>query len=155
MPAYVVEKVAHALNVDKKAVNGSRVLVLGVAYKRDIDDMRESPALDVMRLLEEQGADVCYHDPLIASFREGDRELHSVPLTKKEVETADCIVIITDHRGVDYQLLMDHAALVVDSRNVMSKYTPTRARIVSMAGGLAVGEQWPGSQTATMSGRSH
>jgi UDP-N-acetyl-D-glucosamine dehydrogenase len=155
MPAYVVEKVAHALNVDRKAVNGSRVLVLGVAYKRDIDDMRESPALDVMRLLEEQGADVCYHDPLIASFREGDRELHSVPLTKKEVEAADCIVIITDHRGVDYQLLMDHAAVVVDSRNVMSKYAPTRARIVAMAGGLAVGEPWPGSTAATTSGRSH
>src|SRR5438552_5600727 len=70
MPAFVVEKVSHALNEDRKPVNGSRILVIGVAYKRDIDDVRESPALDVMRLLEEQGAEVDFHDPYIASVRE-------------------------------------------------------------------------------------
>ena len=134
MPAYVVEKVARGLNQDRKAVNGSRVLVMGIAYKRDIDDVRESPALDVIRLLEEQGAEVVFHDPYIRTFREDGHVRSGIEkLTKEEVQKADAVVIVTDHRNVDYQFLMDNAALIVDSRNVTSKLRQTRARVVTLA----------------------
>jgi len=117
MPALVVERVAHSLNMRRKPVNGSRVLVIGVAYKKDIDDMRESPALDVIRLLEEQSADVFYHDPFVPSFVDDGRERKSVELTNSELRGADAVVIITDHSGVDYQRIVDIAATVVDTRN--------------------------------------
>jgi UDP-N-acetyl-D-glucosamine dehydrogenase len=133
MPAYVVAKVAHALNEDRKAVNGSRVLVIGVAYKRDIDDVRESPALDVIRLLEADGAEVVYHDPYIPTVREEGHTWESVSLTNEEIEMADAVVIVTDHKTIDYQRLVDRAALIVDTRNATAKTTRTRARIVSLS----------------------
>jgi UDP-N-acetyl-D-glucosamine dehydrogenase len=133
MPAYVVEKVTHALNADRKPVNGSRILVLGVAYKRDIDDVRESPALDVIRLLEEQGATVEFHDPFISSFREDGNIRSSVELTADAVAATDAVVVITDHRNVDYQMVMDQAQLIVDSRNVTRGLIKTKARVVSLA----------------------
>ncbi len=117
MPALVVERVAQALNTDRKPVNGSRILVLGVAYKKDIDDMRESPALDVIRMLEEQGAKVNYHDPHVASFREDGHEHHSVDLTDNELTSADAVVVITDHTSIDYQRVVDLSRVVVDTRN--------------------------------------
>lgn len=132
MPDFVVEKIAHALNEDRKAVNGSRVLVLGIAYKRDIDDMRESPALDVMRLLEARGASVAYHDPFVASFREDGHEASSVALTKDELAKADAVVIITDHTAVDYQFVVDHASLIVDTRNALAKAKPSKARVIPL-----------------------
>jgi len=133
MPAFVVEKVAHALNADRKPVNGSKILVLGVAYKRDIDDVRESPALDVMRLLEGQGAIVQFHDPFIPIVREDGHEHHGVDLTTKLLESADAVVVVTDHKSVDYQFVMDHASLIVDSRNVTKKLVKTKARVVSLS----------------------
>jgi len=133
MPAFVVEKVAHALNAQRKPVNGSRILVLGVAYKRDIDDVRESPALDVIRLLEEQGAAVSFHDPFISTVKEDDHTLHGVELTAAVLKEADAVVIVTDHRSVDYQFVMDNAALIVDSRNVMSGLIQTKAQVVTLA----------------------
>ena len=133
MPEYVVRKVARALNDDQRSVKGSRVLILGIAYKRDVDDMRESPALDVMRLLEERGAQVDYHDPWVASFREDGHSKSGVPLDRNVLERADAVVIITDHSGVDYQLVADHARLVVDTRNAMSKLKSSRARIVPLS----------------------
>ncbi|HVZ77079.1 MAG TPA: nucleotide sugar dehydrogenase [Gemmatimonadaceae bacterium] len=133
MPAYVVEKAVHALNEDRKAANGSRALVLGVAYKRDIDDVRESPALDVMRLLEQLGADVVFHDPYIDTIREDGHELHGVALTDAELERADVVLVITDHSTIDYQRVADRASLVVDSRNAMTRTSPSRARVVSLA----------------------
>ncbi len=139
MPQFVVEKVAWALNDDRKALRGSRVLVLGVAYKRDIDDMRESPALDVMRLLEERGAEVSYHDPHIPSFREDGHEMHGVPLTDALLDTADAVVVITDHKAVDYQRVVDRAALVVDTRNVTARLKPGRARLVTLTSSRPVG----------------
>ena len=117
MPILVVERIAQALNSDRKPVNGSKVLVLGVAYKKDIDDMRESPALDVIRMLEEQGAKVAYHDPHVASFREDGHEHHSVDLTDSELSSADAVVIITDHSSIDYQRVVDLSRVVVDTRN--------------------------------------
>jgi UDP-N-acetyl-D-glucosamine dehydrogenase len=133
MPAVVVRKVAQALNEEKKAVNGSRVLVLGVAYKKDIDDVRESPALDVIRLLETQGARVSYHDPFVPKFREDGHEHESVALTDKEIESADAVVIVTDHSSVDYQRVVDLAGVVVDTRNATAKLTKGKGRIVSLA----------------------
>ena len=132
MPDFVVEKVAWALNDDGKAVKGANVLVLGVAYKKDIDDMRESPALDVMRRLETRGAHVTYHDPHVPSFREDGHEMHGVALTDAALDAADAVVVITDHAAVDYQRVADRARLIVDSRNVMSRVRPSGARIVTL-----------------------
>ena len=132
MPDFVVEKVAWALNDDGKAVKGAKVLVLGVAYKKDIDDIRESPALDVIRRLETRGATVTYHDPHIPSFREDGHEMVGVALSDAVLEAADAVVVITDHAGVDYQRVADRAGLVVDSRNVMSRTRPGRARVVTL-----------------------
>ena len=117
MPALVVQRVAQALNEQRKPVNGSRILVLGVAYKRDIDDIRESPALDVIRLLEERGAEVVYHDPHVPSLREDGHERLSVPFSDAELARADAVVIVTDHSSVDYQRVVDVAPVVVDTRN--------------------------------------
>ena len=139
MPAYVVAKVAQALNEERKAVNGSRVLVVGVAYKPDIDDIRESPALDVMRLLEQDGAEVVFHDPYIRSYREDGHARAGVDLTAEELRRADAVVIVTNHRKIDYQMLMDHAALIVDSRNAMARTIKTRARVVSLSNPRAAG----------------
>ncbi len=139
MPDYVVEKVARALNDDRKAVNGSRVLVIGVAYKKDIDDMRESPALDVIRLLEQRGASVVYHDPYVPHYREDGEVRDGVALTPDELRSADAVVIVTDHTSVDWSLVMDHAGLVVDTRNAIARWrgaTPReggRARVVPLA----------------------
>jgi UDP-N-acetyl-D-glucosamine dehydrogenase len=133
MPALVVEKVALALNGDRKSVNGSNVLVLGVAYKRDIDDVRESPALDVIRLLEEQGANVTFHDPFIATVREDGHMRHGVALTAATIGATDAVVVVTDHSNVDYQLVMDNAKVIVDSRNVTRNLVKTNARVVGLA----------------------
>jgi len=133
MPAFVVEKVTLALNADKKPVNGSKILVLGVAYKRDIDDVRESPALDVIRLLEEHGAIVSFHDPFIAVVREDGHERQGVPLTPERLVESDAVVVVTDHRAIDYQLIMDNASLIVDTRNVTKGLVKTKARVVSLS----------------------
>ena len=133
MPAVVVRKVAQALNEERKAVNGSRVLVLGVAYKKDINDMRESPALDVIRLLEQQGAEVRYHDPYVPKFREDGHEHSSVPLSDDELAKSDAVVIVTDHSNVDYQRVVHLAKVVVDTRNATAKLAKGKGRIVSLA----------------------
>ncbi|HJQ12683.1 MAG TPA: nucleotide sugar dehydrogenase [Gemmatimonadaceae bacterium] len=133
MPALVVRKVAQALNEERKAVNGSRVLVLGVAYKKDIDDMRESPALDVIRLLEQQGAEVRYHDPYVPRFREDGHEHSSVPLSDEELMNSDAVVIVTDHTRIDYQRVVHLAKVVVDTRNATAKLAKGKGRIVSLA----------------------
>jgi UDP-N-acetyl-D-glucosamine dehydrogenase len=133
MPAFVVEKVTLALNAQRKPVNGSRILVLGVAYKRDIDDVRESPALDVIRLLEEHGAIVSFHDPFISRIVEDGHELHGVDLTAPMLKETDAVVIVTDHRSVDYQFVMDNASLIVDSRNITSGLMQTKAQVVTLA----------------------
>jgi UDP-N-acetyl-D-glucosamine dehydrogenase len=135
MPYFVVEKVARGLNDDRRSVNGSRVLILGVAYKRNINDMRESPALDVMRILEEQGAEVDYHDPHIPSFSEEGHARESVDLTDEALAAADAVVIVTDHAAIDYQRVVDHARLVVDTRNATRNTRPGRGRVVPLSAG--------------------
>jgi UDP-N-acetyl-D-glucosamine dehydrogenase len=128
MPQYVADKVTEALNSQSKAVRGSTVLVLGVSYKRDIDDVRESPALDVMAVLHDKGAEVRYHDPYVPRLpaREwrGDRDLESVALTPAALSAADCVVIVTDHRAFDYGLITKGSQLIVDSRNAIKAAHP-------------------------------
>jgi UDP-N-acetyl-D-glucosamine dehydrogenase len=119
MPEYWVARVADRLNDQGKAVRRSNVLVVGVAYKKDIDDIRESPALDVIRLLEQRGAVVSFHDPHVARLHEDGVELTSVPLSAETLRAADCVVIVTDHSSIDYGLIAREAKLVVDTRHAL------------------------------------
>jgi UDP-N-acetyl-D-glucosamine dehydrogenase len=117
MPEHVVDLVADALNRRGTAVRGSRVLVLGVAYKADIDDTRESPSLDIMQTLRDRGARVEYSDPHVPALTFGGRRLASVPLTPARLRSYDCVVVATAHRALPYGLILKHAAAVVDTRN--------------------------------------
>ena len=121
MPHFVVDKVQNALNEHTKPVKGSHVHVAGVAYKRDIDDVRESPALDVILLLEKRGARVTYSDPYVASIRLDGRQMNATDLLPSAAE-ADCVVIVTDHAGFDYRGLVDASKLIVDTRNALKKF---------------------------------
>ena len=124
MPHFVVDKIAEALNRDRKALNGSTVLILGLAYKRDIDDIRESPSLDVMTVLRERGARVIYTDPFVpqlpARAWHGGEDLTSQPLTPVSIAAAACVAILTEPRGVDYQWVLQSAPLIVDTRNAIA-----------------------------------
>ena len=117
MPHFVVTKVQNALNDHSKAVKGSKIHIMGVAYKRDIDDVRESPALDVIHLLRKRGAEVVYSDPFVPEIRLEDHVMKTVPAT--QVADADCVVIITDHKGFDYGALVQNSKLIVDTRNAL------------------------------------
>jgi UDP-N-acetyl-D-glucosamine dehydrogenase len=119
MPRYVVGKVQDALNEQRKPLKGSKVLILGAAYKPDVDDLRESPALDVIGLLRQKGAEVSYHDPYIPCITQDDWNLASVPDLRESTRSADCVVIVTDHKVYDYADILENAALVVDSRNAL------------------------------------
>ena len=121
MPVFWVRQAIEALNRHSRSMRGSKVLVLGVAYKKDIDDMRESPALDIIRLLEQQGAQVSYHDPHVTSFSENGHDFHSVPLTEAAVAEADCVLVVTDHTAIDFPMVQRKARLVVDTRNAMGR----------------------------------
>ena len=118
MPHFVADKVQTALNDRGKAVKGSRIHILGVAYKRDIDDVRESPALDIIHLLMRRGAQVTYSDPYVPSIKVDGVELSAVKLNG-ELSKSDCVVIITDHSGVPYDAVLRKARLVVDTRNAL------------------------------------
>jgi UDP-N-acetyl-D-glucosamine dehydrogenase len=132
MPYYVVDLVMDALNEDGKALKGSKVGVLGMAYKRDIDDVRESPALDIHELLEEKGAHVTFNDPFVPSVRlSGDRISRSVELTTQWLAEQDCILLITDHSAYDIDFILKHARLVVDTRN-KTKGAAGNARVVRL-----------------------
>jgi UDP-N-acetyl-D-glucosamine dehydrogenase len=121
MPVFWVRKLAEALNDEGKPVRGMSVLVIGVAYKKDIEDLRESPALDILRLLEDQGARVSYHDPYVPRFEENGHRYESVPLTQATVAAADCVMIVTDHDVLDYGMIRANARRVVDTRNALTR----------------------------------
>ncbi|MEW6566765.1 MAG: nucleotide sugar dehydrogenase [Chloroflexota bacterium] len=120
MPRYVVERLQDVLNGAGKPLRGSRILVLGVAYKPDVSDMRESPAVDVIGLLREKGAVVEYHDPHVPAIEEEGLDLRSVPDLTAAARRADCVVIITNHRAIDYPALAQVAPLIFDTRNAMA-----------------------------------
>ncbi len=133
MPAYVIGRVVEALNRDRKPLSGSLVLVLGAAYKKDVDDPRESPAFELMERLEAGGAIVAYNDPHIPTLppmRRHSIRLDSTPLTAETLASQDCVLICTDHSGYDWQFVVDHAPLVVDTRNATRGTKDGRARIV-------------------------
>ena len=123
MPHYVRELVIRALNRQGKALNGAKVLLLGVAYKKDVSDMRESPAVKIVELLDKSQVEVVYHDPHVPVFEEGHLTLHSVELTPEVLAEADCVVIVTDHSSFDYEFIVEHAQMVVDTRNTTAKIT--------------------------------
>ena len=130
MPQWVVAKVADALNARKKALRGSRILALGIAYKRDVDDMRESPSVFVMENLRDRGAVVEYSDPNVPVFpkmREHHFDLKSVELTREALASYDCVVLLTDHSDFDYRLILDAAPLIVDTRG---RYREPAANVV-------------------------
>lgn len=130
MPEWVVSKVADALNDRQKALKGSRILALGIAYKRDVDDMRESPSVFVMEHLRDRGADVAYSDPNVPTFpkmREHHFDLESVELTPETIASFDALVLLTDHSDFDYNMLLEHAALIVDTRG---KYREFHKKVV-------------------------
>ena len=119
MPEHVVTRVAEALNAHRKPVNGSRVHVLGVAYKRDIDDVRESPALDIIELLTRRGAVVTYSDPFVPEIDHGPHQLTAVPIDRALAAGGDCAVIVTDHKAFDYPRIVEAFPVIVDTRNAL------------------------------------
>jgi UDP-N-acetyl-D-glucosamine dehydrogenase len=122
MPHHVVNRVFEALNINKKCVNGSKILIMGVSYKEGIDDTRESPAFDIMLLLEQYGAEVSFYDPYVERL-EGASELERIEYTKENLVEMDCAIIVTGHKEIDYGLLVDHCELIFDSRNVLKGMT--------------------------------
>jgi UDP-N-acetyl-D-glucosamine dehydrogenase len=118
MPYYVVEKTVDALSSCRKPLNGSKVLVLGIAYKRDIDDLRESPALTIIELLRQRGAEVDYNDPFFPSVGKGRHyDLNMTSASLEDIRSYDCVLIVTDHSAYDYQQIVNEAQLVIDTRN--------------------------------------
>jgi UDP-N-acetyl-D-glucosamine dehydrogenase len=132
MPEHVVGLVAEALNEAGRALNGARVLVLGVAYKRDIDDVRESPALDVMVELAARKANVSYHDPHVARVALDGQTYESQALSAQALAAADCVVIATDHTGFDWGFVRQHARLIIDTRNALRGVPAGAARVVKL-----------------------
>ncbi len=132
MPEFVVERVTGALNDAGRAVRSARIAVLGAAYKPDIDDVRESPALDVIHLLCARGAEVSYHDPYVPSLRLDDgNRMESVELSEAWLEAADCVLIVTHHSSYNWQWVLDHCALLIDTRNA-TRGLEGRARVVKL-----------------------
>jgi UDP-N-acetyl-D-glucosamine dehydrogenase len=117
MPDFVVSRISDALNGVKKSIKGSRILILGVSYKKDVEDVRESPALDVISILKNKGALVSYHDPYVPALEENELKLKSVKLTKKNLQSADCVVIATGHAAFDYKSIVSNSKIIIDTRN--------------------------------------
>jgi UDP-N-acetyl-D-glucosamine dehydrogenase len=117
MPRHVIQCVSDVLNLEQKSISGSKILCLGMAYKKDINDSRESPSLDVMQLLEKQGATVEYNDPFVPQFKKGCLLTESVILTKELINNADCVLLLTNHSQYDYNFIAEHAKLILDTRN--------------------------------------
>jgi UDP-N-acetyl-D-glucosamine dehydrogenase len=141
MPEHVVQLVSDGLNDESKAMKGSKVLLLGVAYKKDVDDVRESPALSIIDRLRAKGANVRYHDPFVSEVRFDDAHtdtagepLQSVPLTNEELEGSDCVIIVTDHTEIDYKRVCSQAPLIVDTRNALNGDVrrESRARVIRL-----------------------
>jgi UDP-N-acetyl-D-glucosamine dehydrogenase len=122
MPEYVTGKVISALNEVRKPVKGSNILILGVAYKPDVGDVRESPALDIIHLLGSRGASIRYVDPFVPQLAADGLDLQACALTKEALQAADCVVVVTDHSAFDWSLVAQGASLIVDARNALRDY---------------------------------
>ncbi|MEI7769337.1 MAG: nucleotide sugar dehydrogenase [Chloroflexales bacterium] len=132
MPHYVLSKITDALNSQAKAVNGSRLLVLGVSYKADVGDLRESPALDLLHLLGEKGADIAYHDPYVPQLNLDGQTMRSVTLDDTVLQQSDCVVIAAAHTSYDWEWVVAHSHLIMDTRNATRHVAATHARIVHL-----------------------
>jgi UDP-N-acetyl-D-glucosamine dehydrogenase len=132
MPTYVVRKVNDALNRKRKSIKGAQILILGVAYKRDISDVRESPALDVIKLLQERGSRVRYNDPYVSKLSLDKCELTSAALTSKLLKGADCVVILADHSDYDYQWIVDNSQSIVDTRNATKGVSGNKDKVIKL-----------------------
>ena len=140
MPEYVLGKIIDALNQHQRAINGSKILIMGVAYKKNVGDVRESPAIDVIRMLARRGGEILYHDPYVPELEvEAVTPKSHQPmrylcaeLTAELVQRVDCVVIMTDHADIDYTWLVDHAAAVVDTRNATKPITKNQNKILKI-----------------------
>jgi UDP-N-acetyl-D-glucosamine dehydrogenase len=133
IPYYVVSKIQDALNERRKSIKGTKILILGVAYKKDVDDARESPALAIMDLLQKKGATILYHDPYIPKlppFRKYLFKLRSTSLTERLLHRIDAAVVVTDHSQIDYPWIVKHAPLIIDTRNVTKGMKQWKKKIV-------------------------
>jgi UDP-N-acetyl-D-glucosamine dehydrogenase len=139
MPSVVTGLVADGLNRHSKSIRGSKVLLLGVAYKKDVSDCRESPALDVMRILTDKGAILSYNDPFVPTLRLVGKSINSVELTQAVIESQDCVVILTDHSAYDVEKITAAAKLVVDTRNATKKLGKFKDRIMKLGAGNGAG----------------
>jgi UDP-N-acetyl-D-glucosamine dehydrogenase len=132
MPHYVLDRVTRALNQYKKPLKGSKVLIVGVAYKKDVKDLRESPALEIINLLQSEGALVSYYDSYLPYLKIDNINLKSLKFMRKSFNDKDCVVIITDHSNVDYSFILEHSALIVDTRNVFKNIKGKKDKVVKL-----------------------
>ncbi len=132
MPAFVVEKITDILNSQKKSINGSAVLILGVAYKSDVDDLRESPALTIIEILKHKGAEVFYSDPYIPEIKMDHIKFKSVSLNAEKLKEFDCAVIVTNHKKFDYQMIVNNSKIVLDTRNAAKHVVDNKEKVVKL-----------------------
>jgi UDP-N-acetyl-D-glucosamine dehydrogenase len=132
MPEHVVALLSEALNDRGRALRGSSVLVMGVTYKADVNDIRESPALEILEMLERKGAQISYADPFTPQLAFGGLKLTAVDPTPETIAAANCVLILTSHSSFDYAAVAEHAALVVDTRNALKAYRQNRSSIVTL-----------------------
>jgi len=135
MPSVVTTLVGEGLNRFSRSIRGSKVLILGVAYKKNVSDCRESPALDVMRMLIEKGAILSYNDPFVPTLRMNGNTLKSVELTSANIESQDCIIILTDHGAYDFRRIIAASKLVVDTRNATKDLQQFKDKIIKLGAG--------------------
>ncbi len=132
MPRYVVEKINEALNERRKSLKGAKIFILGVTYKRDVDDVRESPAIEIMEMLLRKGAEVSYNDPYAPELRVDTTLFKSVSFSGKSLEEVDCVAIITDHNSYDYKRIVKSAPLIIDTRNATKGISKGREKIIRL-----------------------
>ena len=132
MPRYVLSKISDALNAYSKPLKGSRVIVLGITYKADVNDLRESPALDILQLLQEKDVDVAFHDPYVTELNYEGLTMKSLELTSEVLEAADCVVVATSHSSYDWNWILEHSKLFIDTKNVTHGVASNRGKVVKI-----------------------
>ena len=147
MPRHVVVRIAEALNLEGKAIKDSRILILGMAYKKDTDDIRESPSLEVFRLLRLQGAAVNFHDPHVKDFSDGKERITSVRLTATSIAQYDCVALLTNHTAFDYPWIARNSRLIVDTRNAFGEIKAPH--IIRIGAPIATPDEWSRIRSAT------
>ncbi len=135
MPAYVVSQVGELLNEKGKPIKGSKILILGMSYKRDISDVRESPSLDLLEILQEKGADVSFNDPYVTDISWKDGRIASAELSNEILSSADLVLIATDHKAYDWKKIVEKSKLIFDTRNALKDFDGANEKIYRLGGG--------------------